>query len=76
MGNWEFVVDKKKIGLSQSVLWMGLSWLWCSVGYMNADVWVFNDVTIADIWRTISASCSLEEIQIDSGIMVFCLPNT
>lgn len=26
MGNWEFVVDKKKIGLSQSVLWMGLSW--------------------------------------------------
>jgi len=26
MGNWEFVVDKKKIGLSQSVLWMALSW--------------------------------------------------
>lgn len=26
MGNCEFVVDKKKIGLSQSVLWMGLSW--------------------------------------------------
>lgn len=26
MGNWEFVVDKKKIGLSQSVLWMGLLW--------------------------------------------------
>ena len=26
MGNWEFVVGKKKIGLSQSVLWMGLSW--------------------------------------------------
>ena len=26
MGKWEFVVDKKKIGLSQSVLWMGLSW--------------------------------------------------
>ena len=26
MGNWEFVVDKKNIGLSQSVLWMRLSW--------------------------------------------------